>query len=87
MPAWKKPILLAMAHYGLFVGDTFGGAWGDRDRVWVELHQLRPRGPLGPSGPPVRSADVDRAPDGERRYIFDLRTAVDWVLALKVAAG
>jgi hypothetical protein len=29
VPNWKKTILRAMAHYGMFVGDTGGGtAWG-----------------------------------------------------------
>jgi hypothetical protein len=28
VPAWQKTILTAMAHYGMFVGDTGGSPWG-----------------------------------------------------------
>ena len=45
VPAWEKTVLTAMAHYGMFVGDTTGASWGiqvESDTMYTSLGE-RPR--------------------------------------------
>ena len=67
----------AMAKYGMYVGDT-GGAPGGSDRVGLELHQLRLRGPLGRGRPRCRTDPV--AQPGDRPGPVPLRPdeGIDW---------
>lgn len=83
VPRWQKTIFLAMANYGLFVGDTGGGGWGLK--LWT--------GSPGPGAPDpwVQLANRLNVPtysagDGTTRYGFDMREAFDWSLRLRVAA-
>jgi hypothetical protein len=82
VPAWKKTLLRAMAHYGLIVGDTGGDeGWGiqwesgvqytslGRPDEWVTLAQR--------SGIPQEAA-------GD--YVFSLRDGVDWAHDLEAVA-
>lgn len=82
VPAWKKPILKAMARYGMIVGDTFGGdshsfgLWAESDAQYRAF------------GAPGRFADL-----GEKwntgtyngAYLFDIDSGVDWSGKLRVA--
>jgi hypothetical protein len=78
-PAWKRAILVAMAEYGFFVGDTGGSPWdvvlesgstytsfGRRDR-WETL---------------ARAAGAERSASG--RWRLDLAGGVDWARHLRV---
>ena len=79
VPEWRKTIFRAMAHYGLFVGDTGGPSWhiqfessatytsfGAPD-PWVDYFDAQP--------------DVQR--DGRYRYL-DMSGGVDWQRYLRV---
>lgn len=82
VPGWQKTIFLAMANYGLFVGDTGGDGWGLK--LWTG--SLRPGGP----DPWVQLAQRLNVPsyvadDGTTRYSFDMRQSLDWSLRLRVA--
>jgi len=86
LPVWQQAILVAMARYGMFVGDTGGpDSWGikiesgssftsfGRTAPWVRLAQEL--------GLPSYTAD-----DGTTRYTLDMRDAVDWENELRIAA-
>jgi hypothetical protein len=80
---WQKTILVAMADYGLFVGDTGGISWGFK--LWTGLGG---RGETDPWVKLARRFEVPTyvAPDGTTRYVFDLKQTLDWTLRLRVAA-
>jgi hypothetical protein len=81
VPAWKKPILLAMAHYGLFVGDTFGGtnsSFGLSAESDTQYRSL---------GLPGRYAALGKkwgVGTWNGAYVFDIASGVDWANDLKV---
>jgi hypothetical protein len=81
VPAWKKPILLAMAHYGLFVGDTFGGtsnSFGLSAESDVQYRSL---------GLPGRYAALGKKwgiGTWNGAYVFDIASGIDWARYLKV---
>lgn len=79
VPAWKRAILVAMARYGFFVGDTGGSPWdvvlesgstytsfGRRDR-WAAL---------------ARAAGADRSSSG--RWQLELARGVPWSERLRL---
>jgi hypothetical protein len=79
---WQKTVLRAMAHYGLYVGDTGGGflkiesgssltSFGRPD-PWVQYAR-------SVGIPPALSTDT-----GQPEYLFDLSNVVDWRRRLKV---
>jgi hypothetical protein len=79
VPGWKKVILVAMAHYGMIVGDT-GGTWGigqesgvvytsfGQPDKWVTLAQQW--------NVPYYPPDQD--------WVFNLRDGVDWARYLRI---
>jgi hypothetical protein len=80
-PEWKKTILRAMARYGMIVGDT-GGTWGigvDSGVVYTSF---------GHPDQWVALAQQWRIPyyAGDRDYIFDLGSGVDWGRYLRVVS-
>jgi hypothetical protein len=81
VPAWKKPILMAMAHYGLFVGDTFGGSsnsFGLSAESDIQYRSL---------GLPGRYAELGKkwgVGTYNGAYVFDIASGVDWAQDLKV---
>jgi len=89
VPAWKKPILKAMAHYGLFVGDTFGGTKNSFGLSAESDTQYRALGQAG------RYAELGKkwgVGTWNGAYVFDIASSVDWSRYLKlvdpcVAAG
>jgi hypothetical protein len=73
-PVWQKTVLLAMAHYGLYVGDTGGGC--------LKIESGSSYTSFGLADPWVQVAR-----DAGVSNSFDLSDAVDWSAHLKVAAG
>jgi hypothetical protein len=79
VPAWKKTVLTAMAHYGMYVGDT-GGTWGVEQEAgatytsfgapdeWVRLAQSNGWSYWAPT----------------QRWVGDLRAGIDWAGSLRV---
>jgi hypothetical protein len=83
-PPWSKTILRAMAHYGLFVGDTGTTGWGigiESGASYTSFGRPDPWALLGKRfGVPSRVG-----PPGKLRYYkFNLSGAVDWASSLKV---
>jgi hypothetical protein len=76
-PVWKQTILRAMAHYGMFVGDTGGSSWG------VQFESGASFTSFGSPDPFVRLGDlwgVPKYPDpnvGPQR-VFKLAGGVDY---------
>jgi hypothetical protein len=82
VPEWKRTVMRAAAHYGLFVGDTGGGgivvesgssytSFGLPD-PWVKI---------------ARDAGITpwRNPEtGKNQYRFDLTTGIDWQRRLRM---
>lgn len=78
VPAWKKTILRAMREYGMYVGDTGGGAWG------MQFESGTGYTSLGAEDPMVTFARDNRVPMWEGKWIFNLRDGVDWARKLGV---
>jgi hypothetical protein len=79
VPRWKRAILLAMARYGMFVGDTGGTPWD------LELESGSTYTSFGYDDPAVtyaRRAGIPPQPDGT--YPFDVASGVDWRGRLRV---
>jgi hypothetical protein len=81
VPTWKSAILKTLAHYGMIVGDTFGGnhhAFGivaESDTQYTAL------------GKPGRFAALGQAwgvPTYEGAYVFDIASGVGWRDRLRV---
>jgi hypothetical protein len=79
VPQWKKTILTAMAHYGMFVGDTGGSPWE------IEFESGATYTSFGMPDPWVdffdEQPDVSR--DGKYRYL-SLASDVEWKKYLRV---
>jgi hypothetical protein len=78
VPSWKKTILRAMARYGLYLGDTGGGAWG------VQLESGSSYTSFGRADPLVAFASSNGWRRAGRRYIGDLRSGIAWRRYLRV---
>jgi hypothetical protein len=76
---WQKPILHAMAEYGMFVGDT-GGTWGLKLEGGITYTSF------GYADRFVRYAKSVGAPYNRRaqRYVMNLRDGVDWAGRLRM---
>src|SRR4051794_21420537 len=84
-PPWKRAILTAMAHYGMFVGDTTGAAWGiqvESDATYTSLG----RAPLFERFARENDFFEDRwrAADNRTVWVGDLAAGVDWAGRLRV---
>jgi hypothetical protein len=84
-PAWQKTILRAMAHYGLYVGDTGGGCLKiESASSYTSFGQADPWTQVAvDAGIPGRQD----AATGKTDFQFDLSDAVDWSTYLKVATS
>jgi hypothetical protein len=83
VPPWERPILRAMARYGMIVGDTFGGE-GRSFGLWVESDVQ-----YTALGFPGRYAELGRrwgAPAYRGAYLFEIGSGVDWARRLRVVA-
>jgi hypothetical protein len=78
VPAWKKTILRAMAEYGMYVGDTGGGAWG------LQFESGTMYTSLGRVDPLVTFAVQNKVTPWQGTYVFDLKTGVDYAGRLRV---
>lgn len=74
IPAWKKPILRAMARYGMYFGDT-GGPSG----IKTMLESPETYRSFGIPDPAVAWAAANGLPKNSGgKYIIDLRSGVNW---------
>jgi hypothetical protein len=77
--AWRKPLLLAMAHYGMYVIDT-GGTWG------VVQESALSSTSFGAADPWTSFATTHGAnwwaPDA--RWAMNIRDGIDWASKLRV---
>jgi hypothetical protein len=73
VPEWKRAILRAMAHYGMYLGDT-GGTWG------VQIEGGTSYASLGYDDPWTAFARKTGLPFNPRGgvWVFDLRSGIDW---------
>ena len=78
VPAWKKTLLRAMARYGMYFGDTGGGAWG------VQAESGQTYTSFGKEDAMVTFAKAAGAPMYNGKYIFNVRDGVDWARYLRV---
>lgn len=80
VPAWKKTILKAMATYGMYFGDTGGGAWGIRGESGSTYTSF------GKEDQMVTFARDNGVPTYNGTYIFNIRDGVDWASKLRLIA-
>jgi hypothetical protein len=85
VPAWQKTILTALAHYGMYVGDTGGDGWGLKTE---SADQYLTAGQTDPWVTAGKTLGVPSyvSSNGQTKYLFDLRNIVPWGSALAVAA-
>jgi hypothetical protein len=81
VPGWKKPILKAMARYGLFVGDTFGGSSNSFGLSAESDVQYRS---FGLAGRYAALGEKWGVGTWNGAYVFDIASGVDWGRYLKV---
>ena len=79
VPRWKKTILRAMAHYGMYVGDTGGSPW---DLQFESGSTYTSFGYADRMVAFAQQAGIPRSSSG--RYYFDLSSGVDWQRHLRV---
>lgn len=74
VPAWKKPVLRALARYGLIVGDTNGGnaAWGIQGESGSSYTSF------GDADPWAGLAGAAGLAPFSGMYAFDIASGVDW---------
>src|SRR4051812_29502473 len=79
VPAWKKTILRAMAHYGMIVGDTGGDSWAVEYESGVEYTS---------QGQPDKWVALAKkfglSASSTGQYAFNLRDGVDYAHNLRV---
>ena len=78
LPAWKKTILRAMAEYGMYFGDTGGGGFG------LQFESGSTYTSFGDEDAMVTFAAQNAVPLYQGKYIFDLKTGVDYANRLRV---
>lgn len=78
VPAWKKTILRAMAHYGLYVGDITGSPWG------LIFESGSSYTSFGQEDEMVKFAQAAGVPNSGGVYNFDIWSDVDWAQYLRV---
>jgi len=80
VPAWKKTILTALAHYGGYVGDTGGPGFG------LQFESSTMYTSFGFADPLVAFAKQNGASEWNGMYAFNLSQGVDWAKYLRVLA-
>ena len=78
VPAWKKTILTALAHYGGYVGDTGGPGFA------TEFESPLTYTALGLPDPLVAFAAANNLPTWQGEYTFDIASGVEWAKYLRV---
>jgi hypothetical protein len=81
VPPWKKTILTAMAHYGMYVGDAIGGgSWG------LEFESGATYTSFGQEDKLAAFARSENVPTWHGTYVFDINSGFDWQHRLRVVA-
>ena len=80
VPAWKKTILRAMAHYGMFVGDITGSPWA------IQFESGSTYTSFGYRDKMVEFARRAHVPFEGGDYVFDVNAGVEWGRYLRVLA-
>lgn len=78
VPAWKKAILRALAHYGGFVGDTGGPGFA------VQIESGASYTSAGLPDPWVAFAQKNGLPQWNGHYVLNLSQGVEWQRYLRV---
>jgi hypothetical protein len=78
VPAWKKTILTALAHYGGYAGDTGGPGFA------FMFESSTSDTALGLPDPLVTFAKANDLPTWEGRYVFNVASGVEWEKYLRV---
>jgi hypothetical protein len=78
VPAWKKTILKALAHYGGYVGDTGGPGFAFMFESGTSYTAL------GLTDPLVTLATLDLLPIWNGDYVFNMAGGVDWARYLRI---
>ena len=79
VPRWKKTILTALAHYGMFVGDAIGsGAWG------LQFESGSTYTSFGEVDQVAAVAQSENVPRWNGLYVFDIGSGVDWQSRLRL---
>jgi hypothetical protein len=78
VPAWKKTILTALAHYGGYAGDTGGPGFTFMCESSTTFTAL------GLPDPLVEFARRNELPTWEGRYVFNVASGVEWEKYLRV---
>jgi len=78
VPAWKKTVLRAMAHYGLYMGDTGSGSWA------IQAESGSSYTSFGYEDPLVTFARDQDVPAWNGRRVFDMADGVDWQRHLRL---
>ncbi len=85
VPSWQKTILRAMAHYGMYVGDTGGSSWG------VQIESGTSYTSFGETDPWVTFAKQAGVPTYQSsyglQYVFKWSQAVDWRSLLRTVTA
>jgi len=81
-PTWQKAILRAMAHYGLYVGDTGGGFFKLESGASYTSFGLQD--PWMKLGRDLGVQSWNSSSTGTTKYLFDMRNTVDWASRMKV---
>jgi hypothetical protein len=80
LPRWKETILEAMAHYGMYVGDTGTDSWG------VQLESGQTYTSFGREDAMVAWARSAGVPDYHGHFVMNLADRVNWSRYLRVVA-
>jgi len=78
VPAWKKTILTALAHYGGYVGDTGGPGFAFQFESGTTYTSF------GVTDPLVTFARANNLPTYNGTYVYNMASGVDWARYLRV---
>jgi len=78
VPSWKKTILRAMAHYGLYMGDTGSGSWA------IQAESGSSYTSFGYEDPLVTFARSQNVPTWNGRHVMNMNDGVDWQRHLRL---
>jgi hypothetical protein len=78
VPRWKKTIMRAMAHYGMYFGDTGGDTWT------VQLESGQTYTSFGRTDEMVKFAKRAGVPEYNGHYSFRLAGGLNWARHLRV---
>jgi hypothetical protein len=85
VPAWKKTIFKAMAHYGMYMGDTGGGgSWGiqvESDQTYTSFGRSPKFFAFAQANGWTTTTDL-----GRTIYVGDFQNDVNWASKLRVVA-